>query len=86
MSVRMVRCGGAPVPPAVAFGLGRRLGSAPTRNRLRRRLRGALALESGELLPGASYLLAASPGARSVPFDRLRRDLRGALRAADRTP
>jgi ribonuclease P protein component len=47
-------------PPRVAFALGRTLGTAPMRNRARRRLRAALAARQSEL-PGGWYLVGASP-------------------------
>jgi len=51
---------GTPPPPRVAFAVGRRVGSAVSRNRLRRRLR-ELARRT-DLAPGA-WLVIAAPGA-----------------------
>ena len=56
-------------PPRVAFAIGRKVGGAVVRNRLRRRLR-AIAAEL-ELPPGA-YLIGAAPAAATVPFGELR--------------
>ena len=59
----------AAVPPRVAYAIGRSVGSAVVRNRLRRRLR-ALAddwARAGELRPGW-YLVGATPAA--APLDR----------------
>jgi ribonuclease P protein component len=58
-------------PPRVAFAVGRRVGSAVARNRLRRQLRAVVAELAGELAPGA-YLLAYR-GAPEVPSGELRR-------------
>jgi ribonuclease P protein component len=59
---------GAPPPPRVAYAIGRHVGGAVVRNRLRRRLR-VLARQSS-LAPGA-YLVSAGQGAGEVPFATL---------------
>ncbi|MHB1584308.1 MAG: ribonuclease P protein component [Acidimicrobiales bacterium] len=57
--------------PAVAFNVGRRAGGAVVRNRIRRRLRAALAeLAPDELQPGA-YLVGAGPDAATLPYPTL---------------
>jgi ribonuclease P protein component len=64
----------AAVPPRVAYAIGRNVGSAVVRNRLRRRLR-ALAHEwarAGELRPGW-YLLGAAPAAAQLDSGTLAR-------------
>jgi ribonuclease P protein component len=56
----------------VAYSVGRKVGPAVRRNKIRRRLRmvmGALA-RSGSLAPGA-YLVSAGPGAGQIPFAEL---------------
>lgn len=56
-------------PPRVAFAIGRRVGSAVVRNRLRRRLRAVLVdLE----LPPGDYLLVCDPDAANLPFSELK--------------
>jgi ribonuclease P protein component len=60
----------------VAFGVGRRTGSAVTRNRIRRVLRDEL---SRSELPSGAYLVNVSPTAASRPTIELRSDLRVAL-------
>ena len=50
---------GSDDPPRVAYAIGRRFGNAVERNRARRRLRAAVALDEALLLPGGTYLLAA---------------------------
>ncbi len=55
-------------PPRVAYAIGRSVGGAVERNRLRRRLRAIV--RDGDLAPG-SYLLSAAPAAARLPFDEL---------------
>ncbi|MEY3361331.1 MAG: hypothetical protein RL531_1050 [Actinomycetota bacterium] len=78
LSVRRV---GGPVdsPPRVAYALGRRVGSAPVRNRLRRRLRSVVAGLESELVPGSAYLIAARPEAVRMSTVDLETALRRAL-------
>jgi ribonuclease P protein component len=59
---------GRPPPPRVAFAVSRRVGSAVTRNRLRRRLR-ELARRS-ELRPGV-WFVSAGAGAADAPYAAL---------------
>lgn len=71
-------------PPRVAFAVGRGVGGAVVRNRVRRRLRSAITeLEAeGEGLAGGAYLVAAAPDAAAAPYAQLRDDLRRTLAAA----
>lgn len=69
-------------PPRVAYAVGRRFGSAVARNRLRRRLREALAglqREDGTTLRGGLYLVIPAPEAATQPFTTLQAGLRAAL-------
>jgi ribonuclease P protein component len=66
-------------PPRVAFSVARSVGAAPTRNRLRRRLRAAVREQHDLLRPGRSYLLTASPAAARSSFSELTSDLRAVL-------
>jgi ribonuclease P protein component len=59
-------------PPRVAYALGRAIGPAVVRNRLRRQLRSLLASES---LPPGLYLLGAQPVAVQRSRDELAFDL-----------
>jgi ribonuclease P protein component len=53
----------------VAYAIGRRVGGAVDRNRVRRRLRAVVA----ELaLPGGDYLVSVGPEAADLPFSELR--------------
>jgi ribonuclease P protein component len=59
-------------PPRVAYALGRSAGGAVARNRIRRRLRHAVAAEQAELLPGA-YLFSAGADVVSMTFVDIQR-------------
>lgn len=63
LSLVKVEVPGSPTPPQLAFRIGRHVGNAVTRNRLRRRLR-ALVSERGPRLEGGhAYLVGAGPEA-----------------------
>lgn len=80
-----VRCRPVDEPPRVAFAIGRPVGSAVVRNRVRRRLRAALAASPELLRSGCSYLVAARPAAATLSCDDLTTTLRACLRAAGST-
>jgi len=64
------------VPPRVAYAIGRSLGGAVVRNRLRRRLRAAIADEARrDGLPGGWLLIAAGPDASTADFSTLRKSV-----------
>lgn len=67
--------------PRVAYAVGKRAGGAVERNRLRRRLRAAVAEVSEELSPGA-YLIAAGPEAGGFGFEELKRTVAAAMTTA----
>jgi ribonuclease P protein component len=56
----------------VAYAIGRRFGNAVERNRARRRLRAAIALDQALLLSGGAYLVAAERSVMTLPFATLR--------------
>lgn len=68
-------------PPQVAFQVGRRVGSAVTRNRVRRRLQAAVRGHAGLLDPGFAYLVVAAPGAKDATAVDLSDQLGRALRS-----
>jgi ribonuclease P protein component len=70
---------------SVAFALNRALGTAVTRNKLRRRLR-ELLREMSSTLPGGMLLIGASPRATELTFDELRAELQRLLAKATATP
>ena len=57
-------------PPRVAYTIGRRVGPAVVRNRLRRRLRMLIRQAAADLRPGA-YLVGASPEAAHLTYAQL---------------
>ena len=82
MSVAFVPAPGGQVPaqPCVAFAIGRRVGGAVVRNRLRRRLRDELAgLARAGRLPRGAYLIGLAPPAADLDGPTLRSHLRAAL-------
>lgn len=81
LDVRVV-CRDSSEPPRVAYAIGKRLGGAVERNRLRRRLRAAVQ-ESAELLTqGCAYLIGARPEAHVLTPIELRTTVRDLLSAA----
>jgi ribonuclease P protein component len=71
-------------PPRVAFAIGRAVGPAVTRNRLRRRLRELVrraVLSDPPLLTGGRLLIGARPAAAELSFERLAREVDDLLRA-----
>jgi len=71
------------VPPGVAFAIGRDVGSAVTRNRLRRRLR-VLTARSPALLPHGQLLIGVRPAASKRSFDELDVELTAMLTSLHR--
>ena len=75
--------GEVPARPCVAFAIGRRVGPAVVRNRLRRRLRDELGrLARAQQLPAGAYLIALAPPAAALDGPALRGHLRIALGVA----
>ena len=66
-------------PPRVAFSVGRSVGDAVTRNRVRRRLRAAVREHAPALAPGAAYLVGADPRSAHLPYAQLSSTLRAIL-------
>lgn len=72
---------GTSTPPRVAYAIGRKVGSAVVRNRLRRRLRSIVYEVAAQLRPGA-YLVGMAPAAAALPFEDLRNHVTTAILAA----
>lgn len=68
-------------PPKLAFAIGRRVGNAVVRNRLRRQLRAACQLSRPR--PGV-YLVGAAPDAARLSFDELKALVSQALDSVSR--
>jgi ribonuclease P protein component len=66
----------------VAYAISRRVGNAVERNRARRRLRAAVALESGDLRAGGVYLFSAERSVITLPFVTLRAHVATLVREA----
>jgi ribonuclease P protein component len=71
----------AAVPPRMAFSVGRSVGSAPVRNRIRRRLRAVARAQAGELAPGW-YLVGGDVDVARSPFSLVEEQFRQAAKAA----
>jgi ribonuclease P protein component len=81
-----VRClpGRTETPPRVAYGVGRTIGGAVDRNRVRRRLRAAVAECEADLVPGTAYLVSAGREVLTMPFEQLMDSVRYVLEASGR--
>jgi ribonuclease P protein component len=79
LEVRTVVLASGEDPPRVAFAVGRSVGNAVTRNRVRRKLRVATRANADLLLPGSGYLVRAQPGAVAAPTSELASTLRAIL-------
>jgi ribonuclease P protein component len=72
-------------PPRVAFAVGRSVGSAPLRNRVRRRLRALARAHAADLAPGW-YLIGADASFASSPFPTADAQFQALARAARPDP
>jgi ribonuclease P protein component len=83
----MTRVATEPGAPArVAFAIGRPVGSAVVRNKLRRRLRAACREHATEFVTGHSYLVGATPKAASASYDDLDTMLQALLESTASRP
>lgn len=72
----------APAPqtePGIGFTVTKKVGNAPERNRMKRRLRAAAAACARDFHPGHDYVLLARREALSLPFARMVADLSGLI-------
>lgn len=73
------------VEPGIGFTVTKKMGNAPDRNRIKRRLRAAVrACESG-FLPRHDYVLVGRREALTIPFDRLLGELGSAVAKINET-
>jgi ribonuclease P protein component len=79
LEVRTAILGSPAEPPRVAFSVGRSVGGAVTRNRVRRRLRSAVREHAAALTPGSGYLVRATPAAADSSYAELSDTLRAIL-------
>jgi ribonuclease P protein component len=68
LSLAYVPAASASVPPRVAYAIGKRVGGAVVRNRLRRRLRAVFAGLPAAAVPAGDYLVGAAPEAAVLTF------------------
>ncbi len=73
---------GSTDPPRVSYAVGRRVGSAVERNRVRRRLRAAVAASADQLVGGGAYLVEAERPVLTLAFSELCASLGMLIRAA----
>jgi ribonuclease P protein component len=79
LEVRTVALGSSHEPPRVAYAVGRTVGNAVTRNRVRRKLRTATRENIDLLRGGSGYLVRAHSGAVVTPTSELASALRAIL-------
>jgi ribonuclease P protein component len=80
--VRVSFCPDGPSEPArVAYAVGHKIGPAVARNRLRRRLRAAVAETADHLAPGA-YLVSGGADVAELDYAQLRCAVESAMRSA----
>ncbi len=68
-------------PPRIAFAVGRPVGNAVARNRVRRRLRAAVREQHELLQPGWGYMVKAAPNSADATYRELSDALHVILRA-----
>ena len=79
LEVRTAVLGSPQEPPRIAYSVGRPVGDAVTRNRVRRRLRAAVRENSQNLQGGAAYLVRATPAAGTSSYKELSNTLSAIL-------
>ena len=74
-------------PPRVAYAIGRPVGGAVVRNRLRRRLRAVVSeLAKAGQLPSGAWLIGAGPPAVEMTYEHLKASVAEALTALSNEP
>ena len=77
--MRTARLGAPTEPPRVAFAVGRSVGNAVRRNRVRRRVAAAVREHRALLAPGCGYLFRPLPSAGEATFRDLSESVRTLL-------
>ena len=78
---------GSATPPRFGFTVTKAIGGAVDRNRIRRRLKAAVAAVATTFArPGHDYVLIARKGALEMPFDALKKDLERAFHRVHHAP
>ncbi len=75
---------GAVPPPRLAFAMQKAVGSAVTRNRVRRRLQGLVRTHRELLVPGVAYLVSVQPEAAAMNYSDLDRHFSAVLQVTHR--
>ena len=78
--MRTAVLGAAAEPPRVAYAVGRHVGGAVVRNRVKRRLRAAVHANRDALSPGHGYLFRATPASAHESAHELAESVRVILR------
>ncbi len=74
-------------PPRFGFTVTKAIGGAVERNRIRRRLKAAVAaVAASSARPGQDYVLIARKDALDIPFDALKKDLERAFHRVHHAP
>ncbi len=86
LTLHYVRQAGEPAPARVAFSVGKRVGNAVVRNRVKRRLREAVRRLLADVLPGWDLVLAGKPAAAQAEYAALAGEVYALLARAGLLP
>ena len=75
-----------PAVPQIGYAIGKKVGNAVVRNRIRRRLRPIIVAEAPHLSPGIYLIGVKNDQAARISHDELNDDLRTTMAAASRAP
>ena len=86
LTLHYARQAGDPAPARVGFSVGKRVGNAVMRNRVKRRLREAIRRLLADVPPGWDLVLAGKPGAAQAEYAALAGEARALLARAGMLP
>jgi ribonuclease P protein component len=86
LTLHYVRQAADPAPARAGFSVGKRVGNAVTRNRVKRRLREAIRRLLADVPPGWDLILAGKPGAAQTEYAALAGEVRKLLARAGLLP